>query len=378
MIERQVINGKEASVQYLTANFEPATKEVHDVVKLVFDDGNILFLHKPQSVAVEKANPYHDQLGRFTFANNATFVSIGGIFDKQRQRAKERAANKPQEAPKKKPGEPRTLTLAETKSELRQLFDNGMAMDGGVNEAAQHIHAMSKGRLSPLALAKAMLGEGGGTPENLRKTSLSIHPWEHKLTFELMNGKVHGASVQWLKRDFHFDTGDVHHSFLRVGQAEQGAGVTRKLFKESLALYKDMGMKSISLTANLDLGGYAWARYGFKTTAPSLFKSYVDHRMGQFMTDRDDKHPLTPEAVTEFRALKALLREHINSDDLPRLFTEAQTPHLDAIVRKTPGTLRNPRFATKMLHHHSWSGYIKFNDKEAMRRMEAYVAGGKA
>lgn len=38
-----------------------------------------------------KANPYHDERGRFSTENKAKFVSTGGVFDKQRANAKARA-----------------------------------------------------------------------------------------------------------------------------------------------------------------------------------------------------------------------------------------------------------------------------------------------
>lgn len=44
---------------------------------------------------VFKANPYHDELGRFSSSNKAKFVSIGGVFDKQRAKAKEKASSTP-------------------------------------------------------------------------------------------------------------------------------------------------------------------------------------------------------------------------------------------------------------------------------------------
>jgi hypothetical protein len=47
MIERQTLNGKEASVQYLTAEFEPASKEQYVYARVVFDDGDTLLLMKP-------------------------------------------------------------------------------------------------------------------------------------------------------------------------------------------------------------------------------------------------------------------------------------------------------------------------------------------
>lgn len=46
MIERQTINGRKASVAYMTDAFEPAQKTDATLVKVLFDDGECLFLQK--------------------------------------------------------------------------------------------------------------------------------------------------------------------------------------------------------------------------------------------------------------------------------------------------------------------------------------------
>ena len=48
MIERTTIDGKPATVAYLKGRMEPASKEDHTFVKVVFDDGTIVFATKEQ------------------------------------------------------------------------------------------------------------------------------------------------------------------------------------------------------------------------------------------------------------------------------------------------------------------------------------------
>lgn len=43
MIERTTIDGKTAMVSYLKGEMEPATKEDHTYVKVIFDDGTVVF-----------------------------------------------------------------------------------------------------------------------------------------------------------------------------------------------------------------------------------------------------------------------------------------------------------------------------------------------
>jgi DNA topoisomerase-1 len=46
MIERTEIDGSPATVAYLTTDFEPATPATAEMVKVIFDDGRVVFAHK--------------------------------------------------------------------------------------------------------------------------------------------------------------------------------------------------------------------------------------------------------------------------------------------------------------------------------------------
>ena len=43
MLERTVIDGKSATVAYLKGDTQPATKEDYTYVKVIFDNGDVLF-----------------------------------------------------------------------------------------------------------------------------------------------------------------------------------------------------------------------------------------------------------------------------------------------------------------------------------------------
>lgn len=55
MIERQVIDGRPATVAYLTANFEPADADSAELVKVIFDDGETLMLTPADDTAADQA-----------------------------------------------------------------------------------------------------------------------------------------------------------------------------------------------------------------------------------------------------------------------------------------------------------------------------------
>lgn len=46
MIERQDVDGREATVAYLDNHFDPVSKAGAKIIKLMFDDGDIYFLFR--------------------------------------------------------------------------------------------------------------------------------------------------------------------------------------------------------------------------------------------------------------------------------------------------------------------------------------------
>lgn len=68
----------------------------------------------------------------------------------------------------------------------------------------------------------------------------------------------------------------VDHSYFKIDAAHQGSDAGKKMFKALYKQYRNAGIAKISVHANIDVGGYAWGRYGFtctKATAESLAHS---------------------------------------------------------------------------------------------------------
>lgn len=66
----------------------------------------------------------------------------------------------------------------------------------------------------------------------------------------------------------------VYHQYFSLSRDKQGSGVGKKLFKALYRQYKKSGVKRIEVSANIDIGGYAWGRYGFTATNTAA-ESYV-------------------------------------------------------------------------------------------------------
>ena len=53
------------------------------------------------------------------------------------------------------------------------------------------------------------------------------------------------------------------HEKIQIPLGAQSSGINKKIFKDALDLYKAEDIDKITLQANVDVGGYAWFRYGF-------------------------------------------------------------------------------------------------------------------
>lgn len=54
MIERTVIDGRDATVAYLKGSFQPAGKQDHTFIKVIFDDGTVMFATKEKAHGHDK------------------------------------------------------------------------------------------------------------------------------------------------------------------------------------------------------------------------------------------------------------------------------------------------------------------------------------
>lgn len=70
----------------------------------------------------------------------------------------------------------------------------------------------------------------------------------------------------------------VMHEYLIIPDDLQGNGLSKNIFKSLYKQYQAGDVQRIEVHANLDIGGYTWARYGFKANPRSLpmLRNYID------------------------------------------------------------------------------------------------------
>lgn len=97
---------------------------------------------------------------------------------------------------------------------------------------------------------------------------------------------INGGYAGVLKRIFKYDFTDrekkvVDHAYFSLERRFQGQGVAKRMLKGSVEFYDKIGIKAIEVHANLDMGKYTWAKFGFqfkraedRVTLMDSFKSY--------------------------------------------------------------------------------------------------------
>lgn len=107
----------------------------------------------------------------------------------------------------------------------------------------------------------------------------------------------------------------VYHSWFEVKKQFQGSGINNAFLEESLKLYEQFGLDAVRVTANIDVGGYTWARSGFNfltvetmtNTIRSIRRRLQNQGAG---LDPDDRRKLNFMTDADWDAVMAKLDEY--------------------------------------------------------------------
>lgn len=145
---------------------------------------------------------------------------------------------------------------------------------------------------------------------------------------------------------------DVYHAYFAAGSRGQGSG--KRFFRVAFGEYKAIGVSTVGVSANIDVGGYAWARFGFLPKTDSDWRSLartVQSKADSLLARGD----ITPEVHRQIGALTS-------GSDRRNLWKVADMQHEGVSVGK------------KLLMNTHWSGQIKLTDREQMQRFTAYTS----
>jgi hypothetical protein len=101
------------------------------------------------------------------------------------------------------------------------------------------------------------------TVTDVRRFGGQAGPQTWAATIEVtLQGRRVGSSSRVMRLE---DDGKltVEHAFLALDRQAQGGGFSRAYNDQAIAAYRAAGVKWVDIHANIDVGGYAWARQGF-------------------------------------------------------------------------------------------------------------------
>lgn len=336
---------QKAVEQYLLRNFSISPQQAKRLAMGKYEE-------------ILKANPYHDHKGQFTSKDKASHTSEWAEFGSPAKMSKVM--------------ENREERIKLFDKHLEELRDDGVVFshvaDGALTSKSMTAEQWDKavgGTVSPKELVHGMFGSAGS------KDGLSFRYSEEgkSLRMKAEGLTVHGIKTKTVERTFYFHSNVVSHDYFEIERGEQGKGAAKAMFKHAVPIYKKMGLNGIMVTANLDAGGYAWARFGFKMTNRGDAMELAAHAEKQWRYLGQGNHPEAKAVKEVLSKLKANARDDKNWEDIPHQLASMHTPALSEHLRKGD----KKAVSKVLLRNSNWSGKLHFSDSESMSRLAKYV-----
>lgn len=153
----------------------------------------------------------------------------------------------------------------------------------------------------------------------------------------------------------------VYHNYLELEPIAQGGGVAKSLMRNQFDIYRQLGITRVDLSANIDVGGYSWAKYGFlpTTSGPG----------GWYSLQRD--------LMERLRYLqspgKAAAERLIQISDPSVIWNIADLREPAQNIRYGLRNAEKVPLGKALLLGQDWRGTFDLNNAEQMEKFNAYV-----
>jgi hypothetical protein len=146
----------------------------------------------------------------------------------------------------------------------------------------------------------------------------------------------------------------VYHAYFRAGQQGDGAG--KRFFRASMGEYITAGVKDVTVTANISVGGYAWARYGY------------------LPKDGNEQVSIIRQIKPKLQNLK---QQGVISDGAHAAVLKLmRRPKPDALWKIADFREGGVNVGANLLLGTSWGGKIDLQNADQMQRFAHYVSAG--
>jgi len=247
MIEGATIGGRPAFVAYLNDKFEPVERDEATFAKAIFTDdkGGSLFLvaREPQEKEFDESK--HPRGKTTPESTGGSFAPAEGGGGEGKEAAKPAAAK-----PKGKKAE--WQDFAKTDIEI----DYATSLEGPKQKKFLDVWN-DRVQEAPEDFKKEFLGGLKGT----MKLDYNDRSNELEIRGKLQDAR--GNTIGEYTRDIHFDTNAATSSYFALRDSQQGGGIGKQLLAANVATYQRLGLDHVNVHADIDIGGYAWAKYGY-------------------------------------------------------------------------------------------------------------------
>lgn len=148
----------------------------------------------------------------------------------------------------------------------------------------------------------------------------------------------------------------VKHDHFELPKSMQGKGVAKPFMRDSMNFYEAIGVDEISIFADIDVGSYAWAKYGFAPRDIGRFGGVKNHIM-TMLRYYDDRGFIISDAA------RATIERVYYSSDPQDIWAIADLSEL----------LNGVPLGKRLLMNVSWGGSLRLDDSAAMKRFRDYV-----
>lgn len=108
-------------------------------------------------------------------------------------------------------------------------------------------------------------GRSASEPKTMRTDNISIDYSDYSRIIEIEGDVVDDDDnrIGNFNRQLNLEDGTVYNSYFSIGNQHRDNGFARALNQQMFDFYTSRGFTKVHLSANIDVGGYAWARQGF-------------------------------------------------------------------------------------------------------------------
>jgi hypothetical protein len=185
------------------------------------------------------------------------------------------------------------------------------------------------------------------------------------------------------------ETGELiamHNAFTINGEG-QGSGIAKQVLKAQFDEYEKLGVAEVAVHANIDVGGYAWARFGFAPDQAgwdSLRKSLKQRtRVADFEPIEKPKDDEERKYNAQLSRVMAMLGElgqapvKLAPREKRAVNKLLNNPDPKTLWKLADARIGDRNIGKELLMNTHWYGDIRLDDAEAMARFNHYTGRGK-